>query len=237
MPDVDRLASAGRPDGLGPTVVFDIDGTLLDSAAGIVAGFQHALSSVGFEPPDAERLRSDLGPPVGLIFSNLGLPEADIEAAVLAYRRFYLAHGVQQSAPYDGVLEVLEQLRAAGVRLGTATAKRTHIAQAIIDHHGLSHYFVVVNGTDDLRSTKTATLAYTLELMGGPAASDVVMVGDRHSDISAARDLGVLPVGVTWGYGTRAELEPMAALLIDQPQQLLQVPPVSAAVGMSTRAC
>jgi phosphoglycolate phosphatase len=235
LPEVDPRPSVGVAGEAQPTVVFDIDGTLLDSAAGIVAGFQHALRSVGFEPPDAARLRSDLGPPVELIFSGLGLPQADVEPAVQAYRQFYLAQGIEQSSPYDGVVALLEQLRAAGVRLGTATAKRTPIARAIIDHHGLGDYFEVVNGTDDEHSTKSATLAYTLELMGVPATADVVMVGDRHSDISAARDLGVLPVGVTWGYGTRAELEPMAALLIDHPRQLLGVAPLSAAHSSARR--
>jgi phosphoglycolate phosphatase len=214
-----------------PVVVFDIDGTLLDSATGIIAGFQHALRSVGFEPPDAAALRLDLGPPVGQIFTALGLPAADLEAAVLAYRTFYLAQGLQQSTPYDGVVEVLEELNAAGVFLATATAKRTEIAQAILEHHGLTHYFSVVNGVDEQHHTKTATLGHTLQLLGRPEPRQVVMVGDRHSDITAAQNCDVLPIAVTWGYGSSDELGATGAQLIDHPRQLLDLPLLSRRIG------
>ena len=212
-------------------VVFDIDGTLLDSATGIIAGFQHALRSVGFEPPDAATLRLDLGPPVGQIFTALGLPAADLQAAVLAYRTFYLAQGLQQSTPYDGVLDVLEELNAAGVVLATATAKRTEIARAIIEHHGLTHFFAVVNGVDEQHHTKTATLGHTLRLLDRPDTRQVVMVGDRHSDITAAQNCDVLPIAVTWGYGSSDELRATGAELIDQPRQLLDVPLLSRRIG------
>jgi phosphoglycolate phosphatase len=205
-------------------VVFDIDGTLLDSAPGIIAGFQHALRSVGFEPPEEQVLRSDLGPPVGQVFTSLGLPTADLATAVLAYRTFYLETGLQQSVPYDGVLELLETLRTSGVTLATATAKRTEVARAIVAHHGLDCYFAVVNGTDEQRHTKTATLSHTLELLGDPPRECVVMVGDRHSDVTAGVNCGVLPVGVTWGYGSRAELEATGAQLVDRPGALLDLP-------------
>jgi phosphoglycolate phosphatase len=212
-------------------VVFDIDGTLLDSATGIIAGFQHALRSVGFEPPDAATLRLDLGPPVGQIFTALGLPAADLEAAVLEYRAFYLAQGMQQSTPYDGVIAVLDALSLAGVTLATATAKRTEIARAILDHHGLTHYFTVVNGVDDQHHTKTATLGHTLQLLGRPSSDQVVMVGDRHSDITAAQNCGVLPIAVTWGYGSVDELRTAGADLIDQPGQLLDLPLLASQVA------
>jgi phosphoglycolate phosphatase len=205
-------------------VVFDVDGTLLDSAPGIVAGFRHALHSVGFEAPDEATLRSDLGPPVGDIFTALGLPARDLSRAVHAYRRFYLGYGMQQSTPYEGIAELLAALRQAGVTLGTATAKRTNLARAILDHHDLSRYFTVVNGTDEQRSTKTATLDLTLHLLGRPNPAEVMMVGDRYSDVIAARRCGVDPVAVTWGYGTLAELQATGAPLIDQPQQLLELP-------------
>ena len=206
-----------------PVVVFDIDGTLLDSAPGIIAGFQHALRSVGFSPPDAETLRLDLGPPEQ-IFTALGLASADLDPAVQAYRAYYLAHGLQQSEPYEGVIGLLEQLRGRGVTLATATAKRTEVAQAIVDHHGLGHFFRVVNGTDAQHRTKTETLGHTLELLGGPAPERVVMVGDRHSDVAAAESCGAVPVAVSWGYGSAAELESLRVALIRHPHELLELP-------------
>jgi phosphoglycolate phosphatase len=228
------LPEAGRSIG-DPVVVFDIDGTLLDSATGIIAGFQHALRSVGFEPPDAATLRLDLGPPVGQIFTALGLPAVDLEAAVLAYRAFYLDQGLQQSTPYDGVVDVLEELNAAGVVMATATAKRTEIARAILDHHGLTSHFSVVNGVDEQHHTKTATLGHTLQLLDNPSPGQVVMVGDRHSDITAAENCRVLPVAVTWGYGSLDELQATGAELIDHPSQLFDVPALRQRIGSIAR--
>ncbi len=214
--------------GTAPVVVFDIDGTLLDSASGIVAGFAHALRAVGFDPPDEHTLRSDLGPPVGEIFTRLGLPAESVDEAVRVYRTYYLTSGLQQSSPYDGVITLLDRLQAAGVVLATATAKRTDIAHAIIDHHGLDRYFAVVNGTDDLRSSKAATLAHTLEQLGGPVVDRVIMVGDRHSDVTAARACGALPVAVGWGYGSADELGATGARVITEPAGLVAVPMLDA---------
>jgi phosphoglycolate phosphatase len=205
-------------------VVFDIDGTLLDSAPGIVAGFQHALRSVGFTPPDAATLRADLGPPVGDTFTALGLPEARLEAAVAAYRDFYREQGMQQSQPYDGVVDLLTVLHEAGVRLATATAKLTEVGRTIVGHHQLDAHFELVNGTDEHHRTKAETLRHTLEQLGWPAPDQVVMVGDRHSDVQAARSCGVLPVAVAWGYGSEAELRATAARIISHPAELLELP-------------
>ena len=112
-------------------VVFDIDGTLLDSAAGIVAGFRHALRSVGFTPPTDAVLRSDLGPPVGPYFTSLGLDDALLERAVAAYRSYYRAEGMHEAAAYPGIVDLLDTLRGT-VLLGTATAKRTDTAEDIL---------------------------------------------------------------------------------------------------------
>jgi phosphoglycolate phosphatase len=201
-------------------VIFDIDGTLLDSAPGIVAGFQHAMGSVGVPVPDAQHLRSDLGPPVRLMLANLGLSEHLVETAAVAYRTFYLQHGIQQAVPYDGVLDLLEAL-APAQPLGTATAKRTDVAEAILARHGLTGYFRVINGTDQGRTTKQETIAQTLLDLGSPDPASVVMVGDRHYDITGGQACGVRTVGVTWGYGSRAEL--LAAqpdLLVERPDEL-----------------
>ena len=202
-------------------VIFDIDGTLLDSAAGIVAGFRHALVSVGATPPTDASLRSDLGPPVGDYFSSLGLADDQLRRAVVAYRTFYLADGLHQATPYAGVVELLEHL-APRIPLGTATAKRTDTAEAILTAHDLAHYFTVVNGTDETRTTKPETVADTLVRLGSPDPRRVVMVGDRHSDVTAGLACGVFSVGVTWGYGPVDELRDAGAdALVDSPAELL----------------
>lgn len=203
-------------------VVLDIDGTLLDSAEGIVAGYAHALAAVGHPVPSEAVLRSDLGPPVGDLFTTLGLPPTLLEEAVRAYRRYYAERGMQQASIYPGVLELLDALAARGTALGTATAKLTSVAGPFLARYGLDRHLGVVNGTDETHHTKTETLGRSLELLGHPDPTRVLMVGDRHSDITAGAACGVRTVGVLWGYGTEAELAAAGAdHLIDQPGDLL----------------
>ena len=203
-------------------VIFDIDGTLLDSADGIVAGFRHALTSVGIAAPDDATLRSDLGPPIEAYFTSLGMADERLGRAVLAYRTYYLSDGIHRATAYAGVQELLDTLRTQQVPLGTATAKRTDTAEAILAAHGLNGYFAVINGTDATRTTKTETVADTLVQLGSPDPRRVAMVGDRHSDIVAARECGVFAVGVTWGYGPVEELRDAGAdALVHSPTELL----------------
>jgi phosphoglycolate phosphatase len=204
-------------------VVLDIDGTLLDSADGIVAGFRHTLEAVGVEPPADATLRSDLGPPLLTLLPALGVPMDRLAEAQAVYRAFYFREGLHQARPYDGVVEGLTTL-AARFPLGTATAKRTDIARAILEAHGLAPFFTVVNGLADDHPTKAETLAQTLELMGGLDPADVVMVGDRGSDVAAGLAVGTRTVGVLWGYGGRAELEDAGAdVLLEHPRELVDL--------------
>ncbi len=204
-------------------VVLDVDGTLLDSADGIVAGFRHALGSVGVTPPDDATLRSDLGPPLATLLPALGVPAGRMPEAQAAYRAFYLHEAITRAKPYDGVTEVLTAL-AARHPLGTATAKRTDVARAILEAHDLASYFTVVNGLDDDHPTKAETLAETLGLMGEHDPARSVMVGDRRSDIAAGQAVGTRTIGVLWGYGSRADLESAGAdVLLEHPRELLDL--------------
>jgi phosphoglycolate phosphatase len=211
----------------GSAVVFDIDGTVLDSAPGIVAGLRHALESVNVEPPQDDQLRRDLGPPLRHLLQGLGVRRHRMETAVAAYRDFYFSRGLAMATPYEGVHEVLPLLRQAGLLLGTATAKRTDVAAAILEQHGLLDYFHVVNGTEDAATDKESTLRDALVRLGRPSAA--VMIGDRHFDMTAARSCGCFPLGAGWGYGSVTELvDAGAAVVADAPADLRHLVNVSA---------
>lgn len=206
-------------------VVLDIDGTLVDSAEGIVAGFRHALTAVGVAVPSDATLASDLGPPLTVLLPAYWVPRERLDEAVAAYRAFYFREGLQRATPYEGVADVLTGL-AGRYLLGTATAKRTDTARATLEAHGLASTFGVVNGLADDHPSKAATLAQTLELLGGVDPAAAVMVGDRRSDIAAGQVVGTRTVGVLWGYGSRAELEGAGAdVLLEHPRQLLELLP------------
>lgn len=163
---------------------------------------------------------------MGTLFEGLGLSGDELEAAVAAYRRFYAEDGIHRSSVYPGVEDLLDALVERGIVLATATAKLTPVARAILDLHGLADRFAVVNGTDPDHSTKTETLTHTLELLAGPPPAGVLMVGDRHSDMTAARACGVGSVGVCWGYGTTHELQEAGAdHLVRAPAEVLALLP------------
>ena len=172
--------------------------------------------------PSEAVLRSDLGPPVGVLFTRLGLGDDAQEAAVRAYRAFYAETGMHRASVYPGVPELLDGLVDRGVTLATATMKLTPVAEAILALHGLADRFAVVNGTDATHRTKAQALDHALERLGGPDRAGVLMVGDRHSDVAAAQECGVGSVAVTWGYGTVEELGATGAdHLVSAPGDLL----------------
>ena len=187
------------------TVVFDIDGTLLDSAAGILAGFQRALRAGGVSVPSESELRVHLGPPLRDFLTLAGVRADRLDEAAQAYHDFYLAEGLQQAAPYAGVEQLLGRLADTGLTLATASAKRTTTARAILAAHGLDPFFTVIGGTDETHLTKAQTIAAVLtELAADPATT--IMVGDRSHDIDGAHTVDVAAIGALWGYGVEGEL-------------------------------
>lgn len=203
--------------GLRPVIVFDLDGTVLDSAPGIVSTMQRAMVEVGVEPADAALLRSDLGPPPRVILGQVGVPDDLIDDAVAAYRRLYLINGLQDACVYPGVQDLLVRL-AGDHLLATATMKHVETATAFLTHHGLHHHFSLVGGASETISDKAGIIAATRERLGNPPPEQMIMVGDRHSDITGGRVNGMRTVAVSWGYGSRDEL------LASEPDELIDSP-------------
>lgn len=200
-----------RP-GLSPQlVIFDLDGTLTDSAAGVVASFRHALAEVDAEVPEGDLTALVVGPPMQHTLAMLGLGERATEA-IAAYRADYTHRGWAMNRLFDGVPEVLADLRAAGVRLAVATSKAEPTARRILEHFGIAGEFEVIAGasTDGLRAAKADVVAHALAQLA-PLPDRVVMVGDRAHDIEGAAEHGIATVLVGWGYGQSDATEDAAA--------------------------
>ena len=197
------------------TVLFDLDGTLSDSQAGIVASYRHTLAAFGLDADEAA-IKRWIGPPLGEGLAALGVPADRVEEAVARYRAYFGATGMYDNRLYDGAADMLAELRSAGVTLGLATSKLQRFAAAILDHFGLAEHFAVVCGVagDGSRSTKEEVVGFALATLGGPEPSTVALVGDREHDIRAALHHGLHPVGVTWGYGDRREMQASAGAAI-----------------------
>jgi phosphoglycolate phosphatase len=182
-------------------VIFDLDGTLTDSAEGIVASFLHALSHVGAPVPDGDLAAQIVGPPMEDTFYALELGE-HADAAIAAFRAEYGSRGWAMNTLFDGIAPLLADLRAAGVRLAVATSKLEPTAQRILAHFGLDEHFEVIAGAapDGSRKTKIDVLAHALDQLQ-PLPERVLMVGDRSHDVDGAAHHGIDTVVVGWGYG------------------------------------
>jgi len=205
-------------------VLFDLDGTLTDSRAGITASIRHAMACMGTDCPGDEALAAYIGPPLrGTFATLLGTTDpAVIEAAIRHYRARYDAVGLFENAVYDGVPQMLEATaRLADTRL-VVTAKTRLAATRIVTHFGLARHFHGIYGAEPggRFDHKAELLAHLLET-GVVRADRAVMVGDRSLDISAAKAHGIRAIGALWGFGDARELtEAGADLLCESPHAL-----------------
>lgn len=200
------------------TVLLDLDGTLVDSAALITEHLAAALTSVGARVPDPAVLRSLVGPPLETAFPELGLTAEQTAGAIFAYRTTYGRVAASRTPLYPGVPALLERLRAAGLRLAVATSKQEDLARRIVACVGIARHLAVVGGADHEagRVGKAAVVGSVLDRLGlDPARDAVVMVGDRRHDIDGAAAHGIPTVGVAWGYAEPGELDGAAAVVSD----------------------
>lgn len=192
-------------------VIFDLDGTLTDSAVGIVASFRHALAGIGAEVPDGDLASRIVGPPMHHTLHGMGLGE-QADEAIAAYRADYTTRGWSMNSTFDGIPQLLADLKAAGVRLAVATSKAEPTARRILAHFGLDEYFEVIAGAsvDGTRSAKADVVAHALSQLT-PLPERVLMVGDRSHDVEGAAEHGIDTVVVGWGYGKGDFAGPAAA--------------------------
>ncbi|KGM51544.1 HAD family hydrolase [Lysobacter concretionis Ko07 = DSM 16239] len=205
-----------------PTLFFDMDGTLIDSAVGITRCVAHALTQMDVAVPPQSELRRWIGPSLRTSFGPLFDDPADVERAVEHYRVRFETHGWAEHELYAGIGAVIESLHAAGHRLAVVTAKNEPHARKIVDHLPFGHRFDdVIGATVDGRlSDKPELIAEALDrLQLDPA--QCWMIGDRRMDIEGARHHGMRNVGVLWGFGGEAELRAAGAqTLAAEPAQL-----------------
>lgn len=183
-------------------IFFDLDGTLTDSGPGIIRCARETFGHYGIPIPDDAAMRTMVGPPLRQSFRRFGVPEDQVEAAIVHYRRLYTDDGgMFENIPYPGIEALLDRLQKDGHRLSVATSKPEHMAVAILEHFHLAHFFEHICGSlqDGIRDSKSAVLSYLLEKIG--SAGDAIMVGDTVYDVVGAAALGIPTIAVSWGYG------------------------------------
>jgi phosphoglycolate phosphatase len=195
-------------------ILFDLDGTLTDSGEGIINCAILGLQHFGLPIPDRETLRVFVGPPLRDTFYKFGVPEDKLDEAVEVYRSRYIPIGKFENTPYPGIYDLLARLKAEGHKLYVATSKPEQMSMDILNKFELTPYFDLLAGAtlDGSRDHKADVIAYLLQQTGNEM--EAVMVGDTVYDVVGATAHGIPTIGVSWGYGSIAEMQNAGAKAI-----------------------
>ena len=182
-------------------ILFDLDGTLTDSAEGITKCVQYALKALGVDEPDLNNLRPFIGPPLVECFMKLyGFTEEQAKFGTAKYRERYKDTGIYENKVYSGVPEMLTQLKANGLHLALATSKPL------------------------VFPAKADVITDAMQKLGVSDKSEVLMVGDRSQDVIGALKCGIACAGALYGYGGRKELTDVGCtIFVDTPQDIVKL--------------
>lgn len=207
--------------------LFDLDGTLTDSGLGITNSVKYALKKYGIEEDDMDKLREFVGPPLAESFQKYyGFSEEESKRAIEYYREYYTAGGMLENEVYEGIPELLEQLKNAGKSLIVATSKPELFAKQILEHFELAQYFDCIAGAsmDESRVDKAEVIDYALRLCNIEKKDRIVMIGDREHDILGAKKNGLDSIGVLFGFGSREELKNAGAdHIVEVPGEIADI--------------
>lgn len=194
-------------------ILWDLDGTLTDPQEGIIGCIQYALRETGREVPEHDELLWAIGPPLHKTFAKIDPAASDAEVweMVEKYRDRFAPTGIFENAVFWGIPDLLARV-SQKYRCALATSKPQVFAEKIVQHFKLAPYFGHIYGSElnGARSDKAELIAYALREEGVHGA-DTMMIGDRLHDITGAKKNGVFAIGITWGYGSREELEEAGA--------------------------
>ena len=191
-------------------IFFDLDGTLTESGEGITKSVQYALEKLGKPEEDLDKLRVFIGPPLMEQFMKYAdVDETEARRAVEYYRERYAVKGIFENRPYDGVENLLRELKGKGYILAVASSKPEYYVTKFLDYFNLSSYFEVVVGSEmnGARTSKTEVIEEALKRLNmSDRRKEVLMVGDKEHDVLGARAARLDCVAVGYGYGTKEEL-------------------------------
>jgi len=204
--------------------LFDLDGTLIDPHTAITTGVQVAMRALGVDIPDRNQINHFIGPPIRDSIRTMGdFTDEEIESVVDKYREYTFKEGIYLNTLYPGIVEMLEKLKDE-VILTIATSKMLIMANQIAENLEITNYFDLIMGCepDGTRSRKSEVINAVLENYENPI--NPVIIGDTKYDIIGAKESGIFSIGITWGYGTREELQAAGAdIIVDSIDELCEV--------------
>ena len=197
-------------------LLFDFDGTLVESGPGLVNSLRYALKEMGIDEPDDQKLERFIGPPLNVGFERwYGMNQEEIEKALTLFRLRYKEKGIYEASLYPGIKELLIHAKEKGCICAIASAKPLYFIDKMVDYFDIRHYFDYIVGPgleDELNNkagmdTKQVVISQIVEQLESISSASMVMIGDKASDIRGGKTFGLQTVGVCYGYGTKEELE------------------------------
>lgn len=195
-------------------ILFDLDGTLLNTYKGVSNGVRYTLEYYGLPIPEEKEMRKYLGPPLRDSFSRFaGIPDERLDEAIAKFREYYFDKGVLEYELFEDLKPSFAKLCEMGCKLAVATSKLEKGAFIILEDAGLIDEFDFICGStqDESRSTKDQVVAHVIEHFGITDKSEVLMVGDRDNDIVGAHKNGIKCCGFLSGFGSLEEMQEYGA--------------------------
>jgi len=189
------------------TILFDLDGTLIDSTEAILESFEVSFKEFGFDVRSDEIIKSFIGHPLELMYEKLGVKDEKIEPIVKSYKKHYRAISREKTTLLPFVKQALEEAKEFAI-LGVVTTKTKRYSLELLEHMDILKYFSIVIGREDVQNPKPhpEPILKALALLNADKKS-AWMIGDTVMDMSSAKDAGIQACGVMCGYGTLYELE------------------------------
>ncbi len=203
---------------------FDLDGTLADSAEGIMRAYAYMMDAMARPYGHYTDFRRVVGPPLIECFAEDGIPTEDAPKALSLFQKYYAEKGVFESALYDEIPEVLTALKAQGCALYVVTSKPEHFARKTLDRLAITPFFTDIIGADmqETFHKKEDLLRVILKRNALSPDESMTMIGDRSYDVIGAHAVGLRAAGALWGIGSIKELRQAGAdLLLSSPSDLL----------------
>lgn len=186
-------------------VLFDLDGTLLDTTEGVLESAIYAAKKLGYKELPYEQMLSFVGPPIQTSFINhYGCSAERAQEAANIFRTYYKENALFKAKLYPGMIEVLEKMKEKGVKMGVATYKREDYAISILEHFGIAPFCISMHGADHFNKLTKADIVNLCINEMTSNREDVILVGDTEHDAIGAKNAMVDFLGVTYGFGFKS---------------------------------
>ncbi|MCU9533834.1 HAD-IA family hydrolase [Streptococcus sp. CSL10205-OR2] len=187
------------------TLLFDLDGTLVNSSKGIINAFQYTIKALDLPTHSNEQLLKFIGPPLEETFRKFYTTSQDIDIAVKTFREYYNKKGVYEAELYSGILTLLNDLKKSTHQIYVTTSKNQPMANLMLENLKIKDYFNGVYGALPERYHKADVIGFAIK-SHDLDKKQTIIVGDTKYDMIGGKKTGIKTIGVTWGFGEKTEL-------------------------------